>query len=183
MNLANKLTFFRILLIIPFACFLLQSSQFFHIAALLVFTAASLTDYLDGWAARKRREVSSLGKFLDPLADKLLIICAFTIFIKLDEISISSWPVILIISREFIINGLRTFAAVNNRIIAASISGKIKTVVQTICVYLILLILITGILTRAANYLAIIAALAAVWSGILYLPANRSLFKENQEAI
>lgn len=134
MNLPNKLTIFRMLLIVPFVVLLLGGYNDF--IALAIFIIASLTDLIDGKIARKYNLVTNFGKFMDPLADKLLVCAALIALIELDRIP--SWVVIIIISREFIISGFRTIAADNGVVIAASYWGKFKTTFQMIMVCLMI---------------------------------------------
>lgn len=150
MNLPNKLTVFRVILIVPFVLILLggyaQWSWFTAIMggaikytdyiALVIFIVASLTDLLDGKIARKYNLVTNFGKFMDPLADKLLVCAAMICLIEMGRIP--SWIVIVIISREFIISGFRLVASDNNVVIAASYWGKFKTTFQMIMVCLML---------------------------------------------
>jgi CDP-diacylglycerol--glycerol-3-phosphate 3-phosphatidyltransferase len=117
-------------------------SFWFSILSLLVFTIASLTDILDGQIARRNNTITSLGIFLDPLADKLLISAAFICFVDIDVLCIPGWMVIAIISREFLITGLRSIAASKNVIIPADKAGKFKTTSQIVAIILVLLILI-----------------------------------------
>lgn len=138
MNLPNKLTLIRVVLIIPFVLILLlgiggTASDWI---ALAIFIIASLTDLLDGKIARKRGIVTNFGKFMDPLADKLLVCSAMICLIELNRIP--AWVVIIIISREFIISGFRLIASDNNIVIAASYWGKFKTVFQMIMVCLMI---------------------------------------------
>ena len=134
MNLPNKLTIFRVILILPFVAILLGGEAgWFGVnrlipdcVALAIFIVASLTDLIDGKIARKYHLVTNFGKFMDPLADKLLVCSAL---ICLTDV-IPSWVVIIIISRELIIGGFRTIAADNGIVIAASYWGKVKTVFQ-----------------------------------------------------
>ncbi len=150
MNLPNKLTIFRVILIVPFILLLLgghygwgwfeaifgNNMKLVDYIALAIFIIASLTDWLDGKIARKYNIVTNFGKFMDPLADKLLVCAALIALIELGRIP--SWVVIVIISREFIISGFRTIAADNNVVIAASYWGKFKTTFQMIMVCLML---------------------------------------------
>lgn len=146
MNLPNKLTIFRVILIIPFVLLLLGGHAGWGIfegiagytdyIALAIFIIASLTDLLDGKIARKYNLVTNFGKFMDPLADKLLVCSAMICLIEMDRIP--SWVVIIIISREFIISGFRLVASDNNIVIAASYWGKFKTVFQMVMVCLML---------------------------------------------
>ena len=139
MNLPNKLTTFRVILI-PFFVFFLLAPYFEgygNYIALVIFIVASLTDFLDGKIARKYNLVTNFGKFMDPLADKLLVCSALICLIALDRIP--AWIVIVIISREFIISGFRLIAAENGVVIAANYWGKFKTVSQMIMIILLLI--------------------------------------------
>lgn len=144
MNLPNKLTVLRVLLIPFFVFFLLRSNQngSFKYIALAIFIIAALTDALDGYIARKENLITNFGKFMDPLADKLLVCSALICLIELDRIS--AVIVLVIIAREFIISGFRLVASDAGVVIAAGSWGKMKTVVQMITV--IVLILNFGVL-------------------------------------
>lgn len=129
MNLPNKLTVLRVLLIPFFLVFLMVDAiPYGKWIALVLFVIASLTDTFDGAIARKRNLVTNFGKFMDPLADKLLVCSAMIALIELEKIP--SWVVIIIIAREFIISGFRLVASDNGVVIAASWWGKIKTIIQ-----------------------------------------------------
>ena len=130
MNLPNKITIIRVLLIPFYVVFQLLSSHlgFLRFVALLIFLAASLTDYLDGYLARKNDEVTNFGKFMDPLADKLLVCSALVCLV--DQNLLPAWAVIIIIAREFAISAFRLIASDNHIVIAASWWGKGKTVSQ-----------------------------------------------------
>ena len=138
MNLPNKLTVARVILIPRFVFFLLNDSMnpYFKWVALALFIIASLTDLLDGKIARKYNLVTDFGKFMDPLADKLLVCSAMIGLIELGRIE--AWIVIVIIAREFIISGFRLIAADNGRVIAASYWGKFKTTFQMFMVILMI---------------------------------------------
>lgn len=138
MNLPNKLTIFRVILIIPFVLFMLTDigGGYSDWIALAIFIVASLTDLLDGKIARKYNLVTNFGKFMDPLADKLLVCSALICLIELDRIPV--WIVIIIIGREFIISGFRLVAADNRVVIAASYWGKFKTTFQMLMVCLMI---------------------------------------------
>jgi len=142
MNLANKLTLARMASVPFFMIYMVIDNFYTRGISLLIFVIASLTDYYDGKIARKRKEVTNLGKFMDPLADKLLISAAFISFVGVRELSFPAWMVVLVISREFIINGLRTLAATQGKIIGASLAGKFKTTTQVFAIILILVILV-----------------------------------------
>jgi len=142
MNLANKLTVMRIA-IVPFLILFMYLDNFWtRIIALLLFSIAAVTDVYDGMVARQQKSVTTLGIFLDPLADKLLISAALITFVGLNELHVPAWMVILIISREFIITGLRSMAASKNIVIPAMKSGKFKTTSQVVAIMTIMIVLI-----------------------------------------
>ena len=163
MNLPNKLTVLRVILI-PFfvAALLWENGENYsmRIAAALIFIVASLTDMLDGKIARKYNLVTNFGKFMDPLADKLLVCAALICLIQLNQLP--AWMVIIIISREFIISGFRLVASDNGVVIAASCWGKFKTTFQMIAVILLIfnipaLAVITNICVWAALALTVVS--------------------------
>ena len=127
MNLPNKLTLLRVMLIPFFLLFMYINTPFHYLTALVIFAAASITDALDGKIARKRGLVTNFGKFLDPLADKILVIAALTVFVELDDIRMGAIPLIIISAREFMVSGLRLLAADSGIVVAAGIWGKLKT--------------------------------------------------------
>ena len=137
MNLPNKLTCIRMVLIPVFVLLFYAPFAAGRYLALVVFIAASLTDTADGYIARKYHLVTDFGKFMDPLADKLLVSSALILFVSTGEIA--AWIVIIIIAREFIISGFRLVAADNGLVIAASMWGKVKTVVQMVMIIVLLL--------------------------------------------
>ena len=163
MNLPNKLTVLRICMIPFFVAALLYeggASRNMRILADILFIAASLTDLLDGKIARKYNLVTNFGKFMDPLADKLLVCSALICLIELGQLP--AWIVIVIISREFIISGFRLVAADNGIVIAASYWGKFKTTFQMLAVILLIfnipsLALLTNIVLAAAVLLTIVS--------------------------
>ena len=138
MNLPNKLTILRVIMIPFFVLFLLSliGVEAGKWIALVLFVIVSLTDLLDGKIARKYQLVTNFGKFMDPLADKLLVCSALICFVELGKLS--AWMVILIISREFIISGFRLIAADNGIVIAASYWGKFKTTFQMVMIVLLI---------------------------------------------
>ncbi|MBS5927157.1 MAG: CDP-diacylglycerol--glycerol-3-phosphate 3-phosphatidyltransferase [Clostridium sp.] len=138
MNLANKLTVIRIFLVPIFLIFIaVQGIPYGTFIATFIFILASLTDKLDGYIARSRNQITNFGKFMDPLADKLLVTSALISLVELQMVP--SWAAIVIIAREFAVSGLRTIAASEGKVIAASWWGKIKTVIQIIAIVLLLL--------------------------------------------
>ena len=176
MNLPNKLTIFRVILIIPFVIFML--SDFLGDAtkwvALAIFIIASLTDLLDGKIARKYNLITNFGKFMDPLADKLLVSAAMICLVEIGKIP--SWIVIVIISREFIISGFRLIASDNGVVIAASYWGKFKTVFQMVMVVLMIAdISQIHLLTTAIMWIALVLTVISL---IDYLIKNKDVMKE-----
>ena len=163
MNLPNKLTILRVIMIPFFVVLLLYdggSQASLRLAAAAVFILASLTDLLDGKIARKYNLVTNFGKFMDPLADKLLVCSALICLIELGQLP--AWMVIVIISREFIISGFRLVASDNGVVIAASYWGKFKTTFQMISVILLILqipqlALVTDICVWAALILTVVS--------------------------
>ena len=133
MNLPNKITMLRIIMIPFFVFFMLTNVvKYSNYIDVIIFIVASLTDTLDGYIARKYNLVSNFGKFMDPLADKLLVSAALICFVSIQENPMPVWGVIIIISREFIISGFRLVASDAGIVLAASWWGKIKTVTQMV---------------------------------------------------
>ena len=168
MNLPNKLTIFRCILIVPFVLVLLTElgGAYSNWISLAIFIIASLTDLFDGKIARKYNLVTNFGKFMDPLADKLLVCSALIALIELERIP--AWVVIIIIAREFIISGFRLIASDNGVVIAANYWGKFKTTFQMIMVCLMLanieaLNLVTQIIMWIALALTVISLVDYVW--------------------
>ena len=138
MNLANKLTMIRIFLVPVFLVFItVKDIPYGSIIATIIFIIASLTDQIDGHIARSRNQITNFGKFMDPLADKLLVTAALVSLVELKLVA--GWAVVVILAREFAVSGLRTLAASDGIVIAASWWGKIKTVTQMIAILLLLL--------------------------------------------
>jgi CDP-diacylglycerol--glycerol-3-phosphate 3-phosphatidyltransferase len=137
MNLANRLTIIRIVLVPVFMLFLLVKISYGEYIAAAIFIIAALTDSLDGYVARKHNQVTNLGKLMDPIADKLLITSALISLVQMDKIS--AWIATVIIAREFVVTGLRSVAASDGFVIAASIWGKLKTISQIVAVVAIIL--------------------------------------------
>lgn len=177
MNLPNKLTLLRILMIPVFLVVLLGGflPHANYIAA-AVFAAASLTDLLDGYIARSRNLITNFGKFADPLADKLLVAAAVIAFVEMGQLS--AWVVIIIISREFIVTGVRLIAAEKQIVLAADFSGKIKTATQmAMVIYILLGFSFTGAdVIKTALVIASVAL--SIYSACEYIVKNRKLFNE-----
>ncbi len=190
MNIANKLTLARIALTVFFMVFLFSKGLTFKVLALVAFAAATWTDFLDGYFAKKRNEISDFGKFMDPIADKVLVISAFLAFVEMKLIP--AWIVVVIVLREFIITGLRLIALARGEVIEAEMAGKHKTVSQMVSVYVILFFIIFRqasltvfgfwnegleyLLRAIIFYMMLITALFTLVSGISYLVKNKRFF-------
>lgn len=191
MNLPNKLTLLRIILV-PFfaAALLIDKIPHHYLIALLIFCVASITDMLDGKIARKHNMVTDFGKFADPLADKILVISAFACFIELDLVGAAF--IILVLFREFSVTSIRLIAAENGKVVAANMWGKAKTVSQMIAIIVVLLngyllelssmgVLnipgAEGIITIINTSLLWISAVLTVISGVIYIKDNFGFIK------
>ncbi len=177
MNIPNKLTMFRMILVIPFVILLKME---LNIAACLVFAVASITDFFDGYIARKYNLVTDFGKLMDPLADKVLVLSALIVFVELNYIA--SWMVIVIITREFLITGIRILAASKGEVIAASKNGKYKTTSQMIAILLIIFTKDSSISLLALNIpisclLMLLPVYFTVYSGYEYVMNAKHYFK------
>lgn len=179
MNLPNKISIARILLIPVLVFFLLSPLEIGTVfgletnifIALLIFVFASLTDWVDGYLARKLNLVTNFGKFIDPLADKLLMTAGF---IALVEMGLApAWMVIVILSREFAVTGLRVIAAKEGIVIAAGYSGKVKTTVQIVTI-IVLLINLSPLLNSVMLWASVIIT---IYSGAEYFIQNKAVLK------
>jgi len=174
MNLPNKLTVLRVIMVPIFIAAYLKEMYFI---ALIVFALASFTDLLDGKIARKHNLVTNFGKIMDPLADKILVYSALCLFLQFGYIK--AWMLIVILAREFAIAGMRTVAASEGRVLAAGMSGKIKTVLQMVGVCVMLLgmavpqnknILIIG------SFIFLASVIMTIYSGCEYIIKNKDVF-------
>lgn len=177
MNLANKITLIRVLLVPVFVIVLFSNMEYSNYIAALIFAIASLTDALDGYIARSRNLVTNFGKFVDPLADKVLVSAAFISLVEIG--SVPAWVVILIITREFTITGFRILAASDGVTIAASSLGKIKTITQLVA---IISLLINNYPFNLINFpfdriMLYVSLFFTILSGIDYLYKNRTALK------
>ena len=197
MNLANKLTIFRIILvpimvIIPF---LGINGEVFNVPLTwiiidFIFILASITDKLDGYIARSRNQITTFGKFLDPIADKILVLAAMIMLVESNRLP--AWIPIIVLFREFIVSGYRLVAVEKGgKVIAASIWGKLKTVTQMLALVLAIIDVnpffesfqgsLSGtslIINGASTILMIISVFATIFSGVNYITAGKDLFKE-----
>lgn len=197
MNLANKLTVFRIILVPLMAIvpYLNLQGDFFGLPYTyfwmeLIFIVASITDKLDGYIARTRNQVTTFGKFLDPLADKILVLTAMILLVELGKIP--AWIPVIVLAREFLVSGYRLLAVEKGgKVIAASIWGKLKTVTQMIAIILVIFDsnpfaeCFKGTLTGAAwglnlvaTIMLIISVIATIFSGIDYMKNGKELLKD-----
>ncbi len=187
MNLPNKLTMFRVLLVPFFAIFMLVPQfqiWWGSLIALIIFVVASITDMFDGKIARKYNLVTNFGKFMDPLADKLLVSAALICLTALGRLQ--AWVVIVIISREFIISGFRLIAADKNIVIAASMWGKVKTTFQMCMVILMIIFMPALPFNNIASWIYVVLDIVSyvtcaltVISLIDYLVKNKDVMKEH----
>ena len=180
MNLPNKLTIMRVILI-PFFVFFLLSPYFpayGNYIAVAIFIVASLTDMLDGKIARKYNLVTNFGKFMDPLADKLLVCSAMICLIETGQLA--AWIVIVIIAREFIISGFRLVASDNGVVIAASYWGKFKTTFQMLMVIVLILDIQMPFFQILGTVLTYVALILTVVSLIDYIVKNKDVLKDQK---
>ncbi len=201
MNLANKLTIFRVILvpIMVIFAYLPIGGEVYGVAVTMlimdaIFIIASITDKLDGYIARSRNQVTTFGKFLDPLADKILVLSAMVILVQMGKLP--AWIPIIVLAREFIVSGFRLIAVEKGGIvIAASVWGKLKTVTQMIAI-IFAFVDIGGFfsftyINLTGGYLAIniissvmmaISTVATIFSGWNYVWGGRNLFKEDNKS-
>lgn len=185
MTLANKITIFRIILVPVFMALILMESTACKMAALAVFVIASVSDWVDGYIARNYNQISNFGKFMDPLADKILTTAAFLALLETGRITFyGSVAIILILAREFMVSGLRMLASTDGKVIAASMFGKIKTVAQMITIIAAILLTNSNWFTyqdttiALTNVLVWISTVITVISGIDYIVKNLGVFKK-----
>lgn len=172
MNLANKITVLRIILVPIFLFFILVKIKYGIYIATAVFIIAALTDTLDGYIARSRNQITKFGKFLDPLADKLIVTAALISLVELKQLS--TWVVMIIVGREFLITGLRSVAASEGVVIAASKWGKAKTVIQIIAI-------VAALIKLPYNGILIFAAVVVtIASGVDYIYKNRNMLNTKE---
>ncbi len=195
MNLPNKLTVGRIILVPFFVALMLIDFSLNHLAALLIFIAASLTDLFDGKIARKRNLVTDFGKFADPLADKILVLSALLCFVQNGYCDCVA--VIIVLFREFAVTSIRLIAASKGKVVAANIWGKVKTVTQMIAIIAVIVFqavlelpeigipfapeiytALSSVLWIAGEALIWVSTFFAIISGIIYIYQNREFISE-----
>lgn len=195
MNLPNKLTLLRIILVPFFIIAMLVQFPFHYLVAGCIFGVASVTDTLDGKIARSRNLVTDFGKFADPLADKILVLTALVCFLQVGLLgSFGAIPVIIVLFREFAVSGIRLVAASSGKVVAANIWGKIKTVSQMVGISVIFAMQVvleflgamkvsTGFVSEVFYYigngLIWLSTVFTLISGIIYLKDNISFLKDN----
>ena len=177
MNTANKITMIRVFLVPIFMVLFMIDNTICHYAALGVFILASITDAADGHIARKYNQITTFGKFVDPLADKVLTTAAFLILMYYDRMSV--WAVMIVLTREFMVAGVRLAAAGEGNVVAASMWGKLKTVSQMLAIIAAMLLLPSERFAAHFIYdiLIWISVVFTVISGIDYLIKNWHLMK------
>jgi CDP-diacylglycerol---glycerol-3-phosphate 3-phosphatidyltransferase len=168
LNLPNLLSLFRILLVPPLVVVLLTKFDGKEWWGLGLFLLAAVMDFLDGYLARRRQQVTRLGTLLDPAADKILISAAFISLVELDPKVVPAWMVVVIIAREFAVTSLRSFAAAENLVIPAGLSGKIKTTVQIIAIALLIIYNQLGEFRHLAPISLWVTVIITAYSGIEY---------------
>lgn len=177
MNLPNKLSIIRVALIPVIVILLYQPSDACRIIAGALFIIASLTDFLDGYIARKYNLVTNFGKFIDPVADKLLVLT--TLIMLLHRGQTEAWIIIIILCRELSVDGLRLVAVTQGKVIAASPFGKIKTTCQMIMIIAAILLNQSAFSTWYMIILTAAAVVMTLFSAVDYFVKNRAVFSEN----
>ena len=172
MNLPNKLTLLRIVLILPFLLVLYLDVPFASYIALAIFIVASLTDMLDGKIARARNLITDFGKFADPLADKMLVTAAMLWFVERGQMP--AWALLTVIVREFAVSGLRMVASDKGRVIAAGWSGKVKTASTMVCIVLMFLPIPPVLNTVCVGVIVV----TTIYSGVEYFMKNKDCLSD-----
>lgn len=179
MNTANKITLLRVVLVPLFMALFLCKSPLCLILALVVFIIASITDAVDGYIARNYNQITNFGKFVDPLADKMLTTAAFVILVSYERMSV--WALMIVLAREFMVSGIRSMAAADGKVIAASMWGKLKTVSQMVAIIAAIILMLPHFPETAAkiitDILVWLSVVFTVISGADYLMQNRSVLK------
>ncbi|AOS82956.1 CDP-diacylglycerol--glycerol-3-phosphate 3-phosphatidyltransferase [Chlorobaculum limnaeum] len=193
MTFSNQLTILRIVLVPVFVILLMQSGAWYKLAGVIVFVVASLTDIYDGYHARKYGQITRLGAFLDPLADKLLITTAFLFYVW--EGYLALWMVLLVAARDIMVTGLRVYAEHIDHPVVTSQEAKYKTLAQNLFAYFIMLFILLKeqsffgpkaaalmdeiLYSPWLDYVMLAIMLFTVWTGVSYLISNRSLIFRN----
>ena len=174
MNTANKLTLLRVILIPVYLVIWHLDFAYNNIVALIIFIVASVTDFIDGYVARHYNQVTDFGKFMDPLADKVLVISSMIMFCAMGRFP--AWALVIVIAREFAVSGLRMVAVDNGRVIAAGWSGKVKTFATMVCLCIMHLPIWNWL-----NWVCIIViAATTLYSGVEYFVKNKDVLNTNK---
>ena len=168
LNVPNLLSICRILLVPPLVVVLLTKFPGKEFVGLGLFLLAALMDFLDGFLARRRNQVTRLGTLLDPAADKILVSAAFISLVELDHELVPAWMVVVILAREFAVSSLRSFAAAENLVIPSGVSGKVKTIVQIVSIALLIIYQQLDKFRHLAPISLWVALLVTVYSGVEY---------------
>ena len=178
MNTANKLTMLRVVMIPVLLIVLYSGFDFSGYVALAVFALACITDFIDGYIARHYNQITNFGKFMDPLADKVLVVAAMCYFVESGQMP--GWALAVVLLREFAVSGMRMVAVEQGRVIAAAWSGKVKTASTMVCLCIMMLLTeLTFVCARIVNSICIAAiVITTVYSGIEYFAKNRDVFKD-----
>ena len=174
MNLPNKLSILRVICIPVIVILLYMKGDACRIAAGILFILASLTDFLDGYIARKHQLITDFGKFIDPVADKLLVLTTLIMLLHLGLTE--AWVVIIVLSRELAVDGLRLVAVTQGKVIAASSLGKIKTTCQMILIIATILLNTAGFSSWYMIVLTVLAVCMTLYSAVDYFVRNRAVF-------
>ena len=174
MNTANKLTLLRVILIPVYLVVMHLNFAYNNLVALAIFIIASVTDFIDGYIARNCNQVTDFGKFMDPLADKVLVLTAMICFCAMGRFP--AWALVIVMAREFAVSGLRMVAVDNGRVIAAGWSGKVKTFATMVC----LCIMHVPVWNWLMWVCVIVIAGTTLYSGIEYFVVNKDVINTNK---
>lgn len=174
MNTANKLTLLRVILIPVYLIIWHLDFAYNNIVALIIFILASVTDFIDGYVARHYNQVTDFGKFMDPLADKVLVLTSMICFCSMGRFP--AWALVIVMAREFAVSGLRMVAVDNGRVIAAGWSGKVKTFATMVC----LCIMHLPVWEWLMWVCVIVIAVTTLYSGIEYFVKNKDVLNTNK---
>lgn len=170
MNLANKITMVRVVLIPVFLVVLYLDFNYNNLVALAIFIIASISDFLDGQIARRCNMVTDFGKFVDPIADKMLVTAAMCMFVEQGRMA--AWMLLIVLVREFAIAAFRQIAATGGKVIAAAWSGKIKTAATMVCIILMLAVTTMPMLDLVCNWVIVVTT---IYSGVEYILKNKEV--------
>lgn len=170
MNLANKITMVRVVLIPVFLVVLYLDFNYNNLVALAIFIIASISDFLDGQIARRCNMITDFGKFVDPIADKMLVTAAMCMFVEQGRMA--AWMLLIVLVREFAIAAFRQIAATGGKVIAAAWSGKIKTAATMVCIILMLAVTTMPMLDLVCSWVIVVTT---IYSGVEYILKNKEV--------